>query len=134
MAGVSQSYITQELLDEYCGYIIEGMTTRQASKAIKKDPRNVFLWLEHRATDKQRQQYARALRLSADTLVAKGMEAAFEEGDVQRSRLKWDACRWEAGKRAGKYNDKLTLAGDAENPVKMDTTIKIVHVEANRGD
>lgn len=39
--------------------------------------------------------------------------------NVQRSRLMWDALKWHAGKLHSKYQDKTTLSGDSDNPLKV---------------
>ena len=121
MGDVSFQYITEDQFVKYCDEIIDGKNTEEAAKEIGKNIRNVFKWLEFHATDAQRQYYARACSISADTIAAKGFAEAFNTNDdVQRSRLKWDACRWEAGKRnPKKYGDRTVLAGDPEAPLGL---------------
>lgn len=140
MGNISENYLTQNELDEFCDYIIDGKTTREAARIIYKDRVNVMKWLNSRATDAQRNQYALALEMSADSLVDDALEASDEknadvwvdedgkthvDGEaIQRSRLKADTRKWAASKRYPKrYGEKIhqELTGKDGGPIKYDT-------------
>lgn len=138
MGNISSEYLTEAEFDAYCDEIIDGKTTTKASIAINKNRQNIQKWLSSYATQEQRDKYARACEMSADAIAEMGFEAAFDDSldvgfndegkpfvrgeNIQRSRLKWDACRFEASKRnSKKYGDSTTLKGDKENPVVVQT-------------
>lgn len=54
-----------------------------------------------------------------------------DHGRIARSRLRYEAHRWLAGKIAPKnFGDKVQVSGDAENPVRTFTEIAIKLVPA----
>lgn len=59
-----------------------------------------------------------------------GGKPAINHSAIARARLQIDARKWVMSKLAPKkYGDKQILAGDADNPLKLDTKIEIVHVK-----
>jgi hypothetical protein len=84
--------------------------------------------------------YAKAKDAAADTLAEEiqdiadsiPMETTDKEGNtkfdpayINWMRLRVDARKWVAAKlKPRKYGDRLTHAGDAENPIKSETTIQ----------
>jgi hypothetical protein len=71
----------------------------------------VMVWLNDDATFQER--YARAREKQADIHADNLLEIADTEEDPNRARVRIDARKWAAGKRAPqKYGDRLTLDGD----------------------
>ncbi len=71
----------------------------------------VMVWLSEDATFQER--YARAREKQADIHADSLLEIADTEEDPNRARVRIDARKWAAGKRAPqKYGDKLTIDGD----------------------
>jgi hypothetical protein len=153
MEAVIASYFAQPDLDGLCDWIVEGNSVRSYDwKAAKKSHKQFYKWLALFASDEQKEQYACAMESRADAIAEECLEIAdnatddvifltSEDGDgvggraaikhsaIQRARLQIDTRKWFAGKlQPKKYGDKVQLGGDAENPVKIDTTVEIVHV------
>ncbi len=54
-----------------------------------------------------------------------------KQSAIQRARLQVDTRKWAMSKLAPKkYGDRQIHAGDAEQPIKHDHTVEIVHVKA----
>ena len=70
----------------------------------------------------------------ADEPVGSTDSGATDSGAVQKQRLQVDTRKWLLSKLAPKrYGDKITLAGDEENPLKVET-IKRVMIDDNARD
>ena len=130
---------SQDLADEICDRIASG----QPLVRICKDEHmphvtTVYRWLNKRADFCD--MYTKAKDASADTLAEEiqdiadsiPMETTDKEGNtkfdpayINWMRLRVDARKWVAAKlKPRKYGDRLTHAGDAENPIKSETTIQ----------
>lgn len=116
-SSVGQDYITPDLFESVCEFIAEGSPARKYPfQDHGKTCRTFYRWLDSRATEQQRQQYAYAMTVYRT-------EKMFEDildiaDDSDDARLKVDARKWMLGKMNPKrYSDKLTVAGDAENPI-----------------
>jgi hypothetical protein len=54
-----------------------------------------------------------------------------DSAGINRNRLRVDARKWVASKlKPRKYGDRTTLAGDAENPMRLETVVEIKDVFA----
>lgn len=124
-----------------CSRLADGNSLRTICKADDMpDARTVYRWLE--SHEEFRQQYARAREDQADALAEEILEIAddsaadYVETDdgprlnsehVQRSRLRVDARKWLASKMAPKkYGDKLELAGDQNNPIRLERIERVI--------
>ena len=72
MGQISADYLSPDDFEEFCEYLEDGLTTRQASRKIGKDRANVRKWFRLHATTEQRLHYARALDYSRQSLFAQG--------------------------------------------------------------
>lgn len=136
------SDFTQEIAEEICSRIAKGESLRsicagddQTAEGYMPHRSTVMRWLGENETF--RDQYARAREAQADHFVEEIIEIADQPNirttadgetvasDPQRDRLRVDARKWVASKLAPKkYGEKLALAGDDENPVKVVTRIE----------
>ncbi len=98
----------------------------------------VYRWLNKRADFCD--MYAKAKDAAADTLAEEIQDIAdqmpmertdgngntqFDGAYIQWMKLRVDARKWVASKlKPRKYGDRLTHAGDADNPIKSETTIQ----------
>ncbi len=126
-AGRPSDY-TQELADEICSQLAEGVSMRSVCLAeAMPDKSTVFRWI--RTIQEFNDQYARAKEESADALVEEMLDIADDgsndymeklgkDGEcigyqmngefVQRSRLRVDTRKWAASKlKPKKYGDKV---------------------------
>jgi hypothetical protein len=63
----------------------------------------------------------------ADMPVGSTEHGATDSGAVQKQRLQVDTRKWLLSKIAPrKYGDKVTLAGDEDNPMKADISVRFV--------
>ena len=66
-------------------------------------------------------------QLWADECVDIADDSLPDAGSVQKSRLQFDARRWALSKALPKvYGDKIAVAGDGDDPLAVQSTIKIV--------
>ena len=82
-------------------------------------------------------QYARAYKTSCDIMADELLEIVDAEpertqhgtidgGDVANKRLRSDTRKWLLSKRRpSEYGDRVQLAGDANSPLKVETTIDV---------
>lgn len=131
-----------EIATLICTRLADGNSLRTICKADDMpDARTVYRWLEAHA--EFRQQYARAREDQADALAEEILEIAddgrndtylTEDGaelvnhdHIARSRLRVDARKWLASKMAPKkYGDKLELAGDQNNPIRVEKIERVI--------
>lgn len=67
--------------------------------------------------------------LVSDDAEGEGAKAFIKHSAIQRARLQIDTRKWVMGKNAPKkYGDKVQVGGDADNPVKIDTKVEVVHI------
>ncbi|TDR90256.1 terminase small subunit protein [Enterovirga rhinocerotis] len=133
--GGRPSGYSPERVEPFLNLIAEAKSTVEAAKAIGVEPRTIFRWLE--THDEFRQQYARAKEAAADHLVEEVLAIVddgrndFIEGKggpifnaeaVARSRLRFEARKWLAGKlRPKKYGEKL----DVDHGVQPESSLAV---------
>ena len=138
MPGGRPQIYTQGLADQVCAKLAEGISVRTVCLSDDMPcATTVFKWL--REIPEFAQQYARAKQESADAMFEELMDIADDgsndwmesnkEGNqgyafngeaLQRSRLRVDTRKWALSKiMPKKYGDKITHAGDDENPLSM---------------
>lgn len=118
---------TQELADEICSQLAEGISLRTVCLPDEMPNKStVFRWL--RTHEEFRDQYAKAKESSADALLEDMFHIADnDKEDVQRSRLRVDVRKWAASKlKPKKYGDKTTLLGDDENPLIVERIERVI--------
>jgi hypothetical protein len=139
------SSYTQELADEICAKLAEGISLRTICKADEMpSTQTVFRWIRLHA--EFRDQYARAKEESADALVDEMLDIADdgsndwmavhnednvgyrENGEaIQRSRLRVDTRKWIAAKlKAKKYGDKIDHTHAAPGGGPIVTRVELV--------
>lgn len=135
-------YMTDELFALIIDWIEQGHSIRKYDfAAIGKSPRAFYYWMDSQATPEQLQQYARAMERRQDVMFEGCLDISDTASpeEVQKARLMIDTRKWMLGKmNPKKYSDKLTVAGDADNPIAMTgqliTKIEVVHVNPSLGD
>ena len=108
-----------EIATTICQHIALGKSLRSICQQDEMPPISTVMdWLiKHKDFS---EQYACAREAQADALFDDCIDIAdtATPEEVQQARLRIDTRKWMAGKlKPKKYSDKLTLAGDAENPV-----------------
>ena len=139
------STFNQHIAEVICIRIAEGESLREIVKSEgMPDRTTVYDWLIRHPTFAN--QYTRAREEQADTLADEIIAIADEQPEIvavvdkktgeliehklDNAFLQWqknriDARKWTAMKlKPKKYGDKLALAGDADNPLKTETTIQ----------
>lgn len=117
---------SEELANEICALIVEGKSLRTIEDTDgMPGTTTIFRWLGD--NEKFREQYAHAKAQQMTAMGEEILEIADQyspEADVlqpdhiQRARLRIDTRKWLMSKCAPKvYGDRITHAGDAENPV-----------------
>lgn len=117
--------------------ICERIAGGESLRTVCKDPAmpsrgTVLRWLAAKTPGaaRFRDQYARAREAQADALAEEVLEIADDRSeDPQRSRLRFDARRWYAGKVAPKkYGDKVQaeVTGAEGGPVTIRTMADLV--------
>jgi hypothetical protein len=100
-------------------------------KDVGISSRTFYEWCDN--SEQMQKDYMRACEIRADKIFEecldivdnKDSDTIVIDGEtkpnfdiIQRNRLQFDARRWMAGKLAPtKYNDKLTVSGDKDNPL-----------------
>jgi hypothetical protein len=100
-------------------------------KDVGISSRTFYEWCDN--SEQMQKDYMRACEIRADKIFEecldivdnKDSDTIVIDGEtkpnfdiIQRNRLQFDARRWMAGKLAPtKYNDKLTVSGDKDNPM-----------------
>ena len=125
------------------GMAIEGLTCYKACEAVGVPVGTFIGWTVEDAA--LAEAYARARetlieRMAAETLaiadapVGSTEHGTTDSGAVQKQRLQVDTRKWLLSKLAPKkYGDKVTLAGDEENPLRVKTVRRVV-VDDNADD
>lgn len=139
MAGVTT--YSEAIADAICERIADGESLRDICQSDDMPARStVFKWLSEQPSFSDR--YTRAREEQADAIFDEAlsiaddarndwMERHNQDGEsvgwqlngehVQRSRLRIETRKWVAGKLRPKvYGDKVSLAGDPENPITVD--------------
>ena len=128
-----------ELINEICDRIATGEPlVRICREESMPNVVTVYRWLNKYPEFSN--LYAKAKDASADTLAEEIQDIAdqmpmertdgngntqFDGAYIQWMKLRVDARKWVASKlKPRKYGDRLTHAGDADNPIKSETTIQ----------
>lgn len=118
------------------GMAIEGLSCFKSCEAVGVPIGTFIGWTVENA--ELAESYTRARetlieRMAAETLAIADMPVGSTEhgttdsGAVQKQRLQVDTRKWLLSKLAPKkYGDKVTLAGDEENPMKADISVRFV--------
>lgn len=120
MAGRPSVYSTK-LGKQIASRLIQGESLRKICADSKMPSMaTVCRWLadpEHSF----REHYANARDIQAEIFADEIVDIADDdEGDVQRAKLRVDARKWVVSKLLPKkYGDRMTHAGDAENPIAV---------------
>jgi hypothetical protein len=139
------AYTPAQITDSF-NLILERIERGESLRTILKDSdmpstRTFYKWLE--SDELLVKQYARACELRAENLFDEIIDIADDSsGDikydkdgnpyldnefVQRSRVRIDARKWVLGKlNPKKFSDKVTLQGDADNPIQSKLTIEVL--------
>ena len=152
-AGRPSSY-SDDVATAICRRIADGESLRKICETDDMPSKTTVMeWL---ASDKHvgfRTKYARARELQADALFDEMLDIAddgsndwmernfgedtrwVENGEaMRRSDLRIKTRQWMASKlMPKKYGEKVTLAGDAENPVRIIDRIELVAVKSGNG-
>lgn len=119
---------SDSLANTICAQISLGNSLVRICEKLKIRYGAVFEWLAE--NESFANNYARAREAQADYHADSIIEIADTEEDSNKARVRIDARKWVAGKmKPKKYGDKQVISGDSDNPVKVDTTIEIVHVK-----
>lgn len=127
---------TPEVADEVCDRLADGQSLRAICKYAIIDgqrvertgetwfpaPATVCLWMEEN-THGFSERYARVRLIGYDQMALQTLEIADETTveEVSKARLRVDARKWFLSKVDPlRYGDRLTLAGDDDNPVKVE--------------
>jgi hypothetical protein len=123
-----QSTFTAGLAETICERIATGESLRNVCRSAHMPSKStVSLWL--RNSREFSDQYARACEFRADAIADEIIEIADNCTDPQKARVQIDARKWYAAKIAPKkYGDRITHAGDPENPVQVVTAIRVTYV------
>lgn len=118
------------------GMALEGLSCFKSCEAVGV-PIGTFIGWTVEDTELS-ESYTRARetlieRMAAETLaiadapVGSTEHGTTDSGAVQKQRLQVDTRKWLLSKIAPKkYGDKVTLAGDEENPMKADISVRFV--------
>jgi hypothetical protein len=132
--------IAQAVID---GMAVEGLSCFKACEAVGVPIGTFIGWVG--VDPALAESYTRARetlieRMASDTLaiadapVGSTEHGTTDSGAVQKQRLQVDTRKWLLSKLAPKrYGDKLTLAGDEANPLKIEA-IKRVVLDGNAND
>lgn len=128
----SREEISQKVLD---GMSSRGMSCFKACKAAGVPNSTFMRWLDD--DEKLAERYARAREdliehiasetiAIADEPVPVTNNGSTDSGAVQKQRLQVDTRKWLLAKLAPKkYGDRIELAGDRDNPIKVEQTIDV---------
>jgi hypothetical protein len=133
------SKFSQELAAEICQRIAEGESLRSVCRDERiPTARTIFNWMGENPSFLQ--QYTRAKEDRADTHGEEIVELAdmppkyiIDDKGIERvdhgfeawRKTRIDARKWTASKLKPKsWGDRVQLAGDADNPLKIDATIE----------
>lgn len=118
------------------GMALEGLSCFKACEAVGVPIGSFIRWTTEDA--ELAESYTRARetlieRMAAETLaiadapVGSTEHGTTDSGAVQKQRLQVDTRKWLLSKLAPKkYGDKVTLAGDEENPMKADISVRFI--------
>jgi len=144
--GANSKYTPEQAI-RICTAIAEGKSLNSLIKTEgMPDISTVYRWIaEHQSF---REMYTKAREDQADTLADEILSICDEEpqqtitneesgtvtkrldpAGINRNRLRVDARKWVAAKlKPRKYGDRTTIAGDDENPIKVDAVVEVRQV------
>ena len=118
------------------GMALEGLSCFKACEAVGVPIGSFIRWTSEDAALAESYTRARETlieRMAAETLAIADMPVGSTEhgttdsGAVQKQRLQVDTRKWLLSKLAPKkYGDKVTLAGDEENPLRVNAVRRVV--------
>lgn len=126
------------------GMALEGLSCFKSCEAVGVPIGTFIGWTVEDA--ELAESYARARetlieRMAAETLaiadapVGSTEHGTTDSGAVQKQRLQVDTRKWMLSKLAPKkYGDKVTLAGDEENPLRVQTVRRVVVDDQDAND
>lgn len=117
-----ESAYTPEIAAEILDLVSAGKSLRSICELDgMPDERTVRRWASENR-EGFAPQYEAARNIALDILADEVLSIADQsDGDVPRDRLRFDARRWYLSKLAPKrYGDKVTHAGDPDNPVAVE--------------
>jgi len=136
---------TDEEKREIVGKIIimlPDMSLNQACNKLVVNKSTIWNWIVKDSNTKE--QYERARSLYADNLFDKLMELSSQKpqlnskgdvdnGAVNNKRAEMDVIKWALSKvRADKFGDRLQLAGDKDQPLKVIHEVERIVVDTNK--
>jgi hypothetical protein len=132
--------IAQAVID---GMAVEGLSCFKSCEAVGVPIGTFIGWIG--VDPALAESYARARETLIERMAAETLEIAdapvgstehgtTDSGAVQKQRLQIDTRKWMLAKLAPKrYGDKITLAGDEANPLKIEA-IRRVMIDDNAND
>lgn len=123
MAG-RPSEFTQEVADTVCEGIAQGKSIRTVCKGRSMpDITTVYRWLSKYDSFRQQYTHARQTRADARFESIDDVIADLRSGtiDAQQAKVEIDAIKWQCGKEAGKYDDKMKHehSGEGGGPLEI---------------
>jgi uncharacterized protein (DUF2236 family) len=105
--------------DKLAQMVADGVPLAEACKQLKISRRAPYEWLA--TSDEWAQLYARAREMLAHKYAAEVVTIADDQSIPPDSRrVMCDSRKWAAAKLLPRvYNDRLIVAGDADNPVRV---------------
>lgn len=115
--GDKPHYDRDAIVPQLCALIEQGQSMRKAALAVGVPESTARLWEDEDAAIAA--QYARAREIGFDAVADEALEIADKVNeDAQSRRVRVDTRKWLLAKQAPKrYGDKMTLAGDPEQPL-----------------
>jgi hypothetical protein len=116
---------------EVAEQIITGLADAKTLRSICRQPgipshQTVLRWADQDLdgfAERYRKAREQGYLAMADEVLDLADDSGTEPGEVQKARLRFDARRWLLSKALPKlFGDKLTLAGDPENPLVIEDT------------
>jgi len=126
----------QQIADQVLAGMSGGLSTFKACEAAQAPHSTFLLWVSQDSLLADR--YARAREdliehMAAETLaiadapVGSTEHGTTDSGAVAKQRLQVDTRKWLLSKLAPKkYGDKVTLSGDAENPLTVEKIQRVI--------
>jgi hypothetical protein len=126
----------QQIADQVLSGMSGGLSTFKACEAAQTPHSTFLLWVSQdplladryaRAREDLIEHMAAETLAIADAPVGSTDNGSTDSGAVAKQRLQVDTRKWLLSKLAPKkYGDKVTLAGDAENPVMIERIDRVI--------
>lgn len=111
-----------ELVEELCNAIASGLSLTKACELVCIDKRTATGWMVKHAAFREKYEEARIARLelAEETMEDRIESARGSSEELTRLKLWLENKRWFMGKlNPRKYSDRMTLAGDKDNPLTI---------------